>query len=398
MLPLAPFAHKIHSAFTILVFVLFLGSTLCAWLMFPFDTRDSRCRVYFSSRVELANFTSSSSTAPPSSGAIDSQISSSFDAVSPMHPKTLRTVTQLTGVPGYIERVVAELPSSWSNTDGESKVSCMDLPMGAGLRTCEWEVEEAWKPAPVLSSTKTQMGLVPQHGNDGRLDVGENAEAEEKEVPWMTVNATRLDDNLARLIIRPTNSRNCRIYVDGPGNVTLTRYRVLNTSGPSSSVAQITMRFGAIDEDDIEDRIRRATWHEFEVPGRRDAGAREVSLWSRTWGREFVVEIEWDDGSDDEGGDSADDDEGKEREKGLEGRVQCKWDDYGGGWAVGATSASANTQSHSEMFREDDARAGGQDNGAHIPALEEVLMFLPEWAIPTKSLSGLVEVVGGFSF
>lgn len=402
MLPLAPFAHKMHSAFTILVFVLFLGSTLYAWLMFPFDTRDARCRVYFSSRTELANFTASSYTTPSSPGIPDSQIFSSLDAVASNHPKTLRTITQLTGAPGYIDRIVAELPSSWSNTHGESKVSCMDLSIGGRLRTCEWEVEEDWKPAPVFNSTQAQLGLLAQLGADGRLDqetvVKENAETEEKEVRWMAVNATRLDDNLARFVIQPTNSRNCRVYVDGPGNVTVTRYRVLNTDGLNFSVAHSSEGYEDMGINRAEEMIRGATWHEFEVPGGRDAGAREVSLWSRTWGKIFVVEIEWDDGRDEDGDDPVDEEyQEREKEKRLEGRVTCRWDEYGGGWALRPTSTQVKGELKSERLGDKDARAGGQGQGAHIPALEEVLMFLPEWAIPTTSLSGLVDVVGGFS-
>lgn len=84
-------------------------------------------------------------------------------------------------------------------------------------------------------------------------------------------------------------------------------------------------------------------------------GVSELHLWSRTWGRTFTVDIEWE-------GDSA-----------LEGRVACEWAEY--------ESASVGV----------DAITG------KIPALEEVLSFLPRWAAVTKIADGLVEASGTFA-
>jgi len=68
-------------------------------------------------------------------------------------------------------------------------------------------------------------------------------------------------------------------------------------------------------------------------------GVRELRLWSREWERTFEVSLVW-----------------KEGDKPLRGRAACEW-----------------------------AEAAG------IPALEEVVSFLPRWALVTKRTDGLLE-------
>jgi hypothetical protein len=82
-------------------------------------------------------------------------------------------------------------------------------------------------------------------------------------------------------------------------------------------------------------------------------GVNQVNLWSRTWARKFVVDAEWKL----EAGDT----------EGVKGRVACEWAEYESG------------------------SAGGGGSGGRIPALEEVLAFLPRWALATKRMEGLVE-------
>jgi hypothetical protein len=94
-------------------------------------------------------------------------------------------------------------------------------------------------------------------------------------------------------------------------------------------------------------------------------GLREVRLWSRTWGRTFVVDVVWEDGP---GGG------GDEEGPGLAGRVACEWAEYESG-RVG-----------------DESGEGGK-----IPALEEVLSFLPKWAVVSKADDGLVEAWQDFN-
>ena len=92
-------------------------------------------------------------------------------------------------------------------------------------------------------------------------------------------------------------------------------------------------------------------------------GVHELTLWSRTWGRTFVVDVHWA-----KGRELASDDSGLE----LEGKVACEWVEY------------------------ESATVGGGRSGGKIPAFEEVLAFLPKWAVASKMTDGLVEVWGSF--
>jgi hypothetical protein len=101
-------------------------------------------------------------------------------------------------------------------------------------------------------------------------------------------------------------------------------------------------------------------------------GVPELRLWSRTWGRTFAVDVEWEEEkktpplSSDDGGEGPG--EGDPEPKGLSGRVACEWAEYESG-RVGDES----------------------EEGGSIPALEEVLGFLPLWAVVSKADDGLVE-------
>ncbi|KAG8872471.1 hypothetical protein FRB98_009577, partial [Tulasnella sp. 332] len=77
-------------------------------------------------------------------------------------------------------------------------------------------------------------------------------------------------------------------------------------------------------------------------------GINEVRLWSRTWDRTFEVDVGW---------------EGKVRSEVVSGRVACEW---------------------AEMRAE------------RIPALDEIVSFLPTWAVVSKLNDGLVEGVRKF--
>lgn len=79
-----------------------------------------------------------------------------------------------------------------------------------------------------------------------------------------------------------------------------------------------------------------------------DVGSGEVKLWRREWGGEWEIEVEW--------GVS----EGKKvGEEGMEGRVVCLWADF-------------------------------NERGV-IPALDEVVAFVPGWVGVSKMSDGLVE-------
>ena len=95
----------------------------------------------------------------------------------------------------------------------------------------------------------------------------------------------------------------------------------------------------------------------YEVP---EGGLRTVLLWSRTWGKKFEVDVTW---------------AGSSPGFKLEGRAGCNWAEYASGTA-GSPHAALSAQ---------------------IPAYEEVLQFLPLWAVPTKFAPGLAEVWTKFS-
>lgn len=84
-------------------------------------------------------------------------------------------------------------------------------------------------------------------------------------------------------------------------------------------------------------------------------GVKELRLWSRTWDRNFTVDIEL----------------AKEVPE-TSGRVACEWNEYQSGTV-------------------------GMKSGGRIPAFEEALSFLPKWAAVTKSADGLVEASSDIS-
>ncbi|KAF9266917.1 hypothetical protein L218DRAFT_896149 [Marasmius fiardii PR-910] len=92
-----------------------------------------------------------------------------------------------------------------------------------------------------------------------------------------------------------------------------------------------------------------------------DAGVNEIRLWSRDWNKRLALDVVWKDGE-----------ENKERT----GRVACGWAEYKSGMAGLPV----------------------QHSGTEIPAFEEVLAFLPRWAVVSKLTDGLVEVWEEFSF
>lgn len=97
-------------------------------------------------------------------------------------------------------------------------------------------------------------------------------------------------------------------------------------------------------------------------------GVRELTLWSRTWGRTFVVDVHWVKESESELDNSE-----VESNSTVMGRVACEWVEY------------------------ESATVGGGGSGGKIPAFEEVLSFLPKWAVVSKMTDGLVEAWGTFS-
>ncbi|KAH7911326.1 hypothetical protein BJ138DRAFT_937247 [Hygrophoropsis aurantiaca] len=88
-------------------------------------------------------------------------------------------------------------------------------------------------------------------------------------------------------------------------------------------------------------------------------GLEQIRLWSREWSKKFVVDVEWELDPDSIASD-------------VKGRISCGWAEY------------------------ESATVGGGRTGGKIPSLEEVLAFLPEWAVVSKAATALFDA--GVSF
>jgi hypothetical protein len=148
---------------------------------------------------------------------------------------------------------------------------------------------------------------------------------------WITVTATSLGLNRSSVSVAGYNSRNCRLYFD---NQNVTSFLV------DGANADRKMQAG------------------YPISG---LGTNQIRLWSRTWSRVFSVEVEhpqW-------------------PRRGLRARAACEWNEYESG-----------------IIGIDNGPESGRERGnSKIPAFEEVLRWLPKWAVVVKGDDGLVEAV-----
>lgn len=265
ILPLAPFACKLHRRLAYAMLLIFVACTAYAWLMFPFS-ESAPLKVFFQQQVDLDSNT---------------------------------TMTRLTGHPAYLRQTISGLPSATSGA-----LNCTADDAKVGLQTCAWEAPPALEPHVVA----------------------------------LSYNVSRSTTSTARFQVTGTNTRACRLYFDTP----VKRYQVVGgTEGMQK---------------------------DYTVP---EEGVQEVRLWSRTWGRTWVVDVEWASGETDK---RARDQQVPQPQAaaGLSGRVACEWSEYESG-------------------------SIGVETDTRIPAYEEVLTFLPAWAVPSKFADGLVEGYKAFS-
>ena len=218
--------------------------------------------------------------------------------------EVLSATTSIFGLPGYVQDVVSELPSAHGKD-----VKCEEI--STGLTNCTWPVDDEWIPSP---GGDTSSG-------------------------WVTGDVKRVHGKTsqATIHVRGTNTRGCRIYFDQP----IYNYKVRSLDG------------------DYWDGTRQDG---YEIP---PEGITTLLLWSRTWDRNFEVEVTFGP-------------EGLDPEPPLSGKLACEYSEYASGIAgVGGM--------------------GGLDHEGKIPAFEEMLRFLPKWAAVTKASDGLVEVSRSFS-
>jgi hypothetical protein len=175
VLPLAPFAHKVHRLLTVVVLIIFISSTAYAWMATPF-TSNTRLKVFYAHRVDLTNV---STTTP--------------------RPQLTRAVTRLNAIEGYSSRLAATLQSSQLESD-DSSMKCEE---GAksGLTMCEWAVPQVLHPS--ITSAKDES--------------------------WLAANVTRRGPASLHVEIEGVESRACRIYVDSHS---IKRYRARTAGDP----------------------------------------------------------------------------------------------------------------------------------------------------------------------
>lgn len=128
----------------------------------------------------------------------------------------------------------------------------------------------------------------------------------------------RQNSNRAQIKISGLNTRGCLLHFDKP----ITQFHVAGSAVDSRFPSNPSL------EDETD-------------------GVREIRLWSRTWGNQWTVDVEW----------AAN--ETITKKDTLTVKATCLWSD-------------ANTQ------------------GA-IPALDEVIQFSPDWVAITKLDAGLVK-------
>lgn len=255
--PVGPFIHRFTFHVPTFLFLICVATVIYNLVAFPFS-RDHRLKVYFNQRVDCTT--------------------------------GINTVS-LTGLDGYVQRIVADIPSAQGK-----HVNC-SLPPAAKrkeLRACAWE---GLSPKVVPEASQTNDNKISPYSNKTYTD------------SWMDYSITEGNNTgTATFRVAGQNTRACRIVFDSP----ISDFAV--DGGVSDP------RFNAVGEK----------------------GAREVRLWHREWSKPWDVSVTWNTKDDSK----------------LSGRVVCLWSDA---------------------------------NAGDIPAFDEVLHYMPTWAIMTKLGDGLVE-------
>jgi hypothetical protein len=134
ILPIAPFAHKMHGRFNFLVIVVFVAATLFCLFTHPF-TQTAPIKVRFLQRVHLGKQHALPVTERTSNSALT--------AVPSFHPddEVPSVTTSLFGLSEHVQKVVSELPSSRGKD-----VRCEKIQ--TGLTNCTWAVDKEWFPSP----------------------------------------------------------------------------------------------------------------------------------------------------------------------------------------------------------------------------------------------------------
>nr|POE88174.1 vacuolar membrane protease [Quercus suber] len=237
LLPLAPFLHRFTYQIPTLLFLVFIGCLVYNLLAFPFS-RDARMKHYFVQTVDLDTG---------------------------MNNVTLR------GIDGYIQDIIAELPSA-SGQPIHCGISTSDV-LKQGLQTCSWH------------------GLAPQVVPNPQVDVEKSKKKHRNETSpsppppshsyadWLHYNTSTPSNvsSTATLTFRGSNSKACYLTFSRP------------VTSVNIADAAADPRFETVAEN----------------------GSERITLFSRTWEKTFNVTVGW---------------EGRVA-RGEKGRVTCLWSD-----------------------------------------------------------------------
>lgn len=233
--PLRPFLHKLSPYIPLVILLIFAGTLAYNFLAVPFSV-DAKLKVYFLQRVDLDAGTNTVS---------------------------------LTGLDGYVQDIIAELPSA-----AGQDLNCSTSPLRAreGLKACSW------------------TGLAP---NISASPSSAFQEAKDKYADWLTysVSIPKNVSDTAVFTISALNSRAC----------------ALRFGTPASSVR---VAGGAVDPH---------------MPQIGPHGTSEVRLWHRDWDRKWEVSVRWDDVDELRSGKKKK--KGEKGEIGVTGSVVCMWSD-----------------------------------------------------------------------
>lgn len=237
LLPLMPFLHRVTYHVPTFLFLIFIGCLVYNLLAFPFS-RDARMKFYFVQSVDV---------------------------------ETGGNRVALTGIDGYLQDIIAELPSA-----AGQHVKCGETSWPTatreGLQTCTWH------------------GLTPNVAPFGDASASTShlpAYANHTVPTYRALNitspapSTPKDNSTALITFWAANSKSARLIFDPDHPIT--RLRILNASDP-------------------DPRYRRVS---------TEHPAAEVRLFSRDFEKEFALEVGWEGGA----------------AKGKKGRVEFLWDD-----------------------------------------------------------------------
>ncbi|KIW31692.1 uncharacterized protein PV07_03297 [Cladophialophora immunda] len=216
----------------------------------------------------------------------------------------------LTGVSPYTRHAVDYIPSS----AGQDIICTPASPSVSGnMQTCSWA---GYSPN-VVNPPVNSFSPTEQYSS------------------WLTFNVTRLNNSdseyKARFVLFGKNTRACKLVFE---TAPITGFHVVGQAPRDT-------RFPPVPED----------------------GSQEIRLWSRTWGRAWTVDVNWDIPAASLEGPNDFEDANYQQISGanstVSGRVVCLWSD-------------------------------ANKNGV-IPAFDEAMHYVPAWAAITKRADGLVE-------